>query len=204
MIKGGFLFSIGTNLNTFVTKNEDQFVYYVLDEKDTRFNIKLGFGYYIKDTHPIGFGFRYYYDQTASIYENPIGDTIHYNALTREYTTNIYYGITKSLFKSKRVFLISDPSIFYTFSNTHTDRSFEKNTEFSRSVMHAISVGLNVGVMVFLAPKLSAQAAVGPVGVGYQWENFYLNDEPNGSNDSFFIRMTPNILTFEFAITRYF
>jgi len=58
--------------------------------------------------------------------------------------------------------------------------------------------------MVFLAPKMSAQASVGPVGIGYKWEKFYLNDEANGSTSNFFIKMTPNLLNFEFAISRYF
>ena len=202
--KGNFILSLGTNLNTYVSKNEDQLVYYVLDEKNTRFNIKLGFGYYIKDSNPVGAGFRYYYDKSSITYENAVGDTINYNERTNEYVTNLFYGITKSLFNSKRVFIISDPSLFFSIGNTKSDRTFDNVTEYSRSDTYSISVGLNVGVMVFLAPKMSAQASVGPVGVGYQWENFYLDDKPNGSNANFFIKMTPNILNFEFAISRYF
>jgi len=124
LCKGNFILSLGTNLNTYTSKNEDQLLYYVLDEKNTRFNIKLGFGYYIKDTNPVGVGFRYYYDKSNIIYENAIGDTINYNELTNEYVTNLFYGITKSLFNSKRVFMISDPSLFFSVGNTKSERTF--------------------------------------------------------------------------------
>ena len=81
--KGNFILSLGTNLATDVNKYEDQFLYYVLDETNTRFNIKLGFGYYVKNTNPVGVGFRYFYDKSQITYENAIGDTVNYNSQSK-------------------------------------------------------------------------------------------------------------------------
>jgi len=91
-----------------------------------------------------------------------------------------------------------------SYGDTKSDRTFEGSKEFSSSKRYAVSIGLNVGIIVFHSPKMSAAACVGPVGMGYQWENFYLDNENNGSNANFFIRMTPDLLNFEFAISRYF
>jgi len=202
--KGFYAFSVGMNFGQYTSKNEDAFIYYILDEKNIKYNIKLGFSYNIKDNRAVGVGFRFINDDTSILYENAVGDTINTNSLERRYITSIYYGISKSLFGSKRVFLISDPSLFFITGSTDSDRTIDGISEQSESNLKSISIGLHVGLQVFLAPKLSAQIAVGPVGLGYQWEEFELDGESNGSTESFFVRMSPDILSFEFSISRYF
>lgn len=202
--KGYYSFSVGMNFGQYTSKNEDAFIYYILDEQNIKYNIKLGFSYNFKDNRSLGVGFRYINDDTTIEYENAVGDTINTSSLERRYVTSLYYGISKSLFGSKRVFLVSDPSIFFTAGSTDSNRTIYEVSELSESTLRSISLGLHVGLQVFLAPKLSTQILVGPVGVGYQWEDFTLDGEPNGSADSFFVRMSPDILSFEFSISRYF
>ena len=202
--KGYYVFSVGLNFGQFTSKNEDALIYYILDEENTIYNIKLGFGYNIDDYRSIGAGFRFFNDDTSIEYENAVGDTINTTSLERRYVTSLYYGISKSLFGSKRVFFVTDPSLFFTVGNTNSNRTFDGISEESKSTLRSISVGLHVGLQVFLAPKLSTQILVGPVGVGYIWEDFELDGESNGSNESFFVRMSPDILNFEFSISRYF
>ena len=202
--KGYYSFSVGMNFGQYTSKNEDAFIYYILDEQNIKYNIKLGFAYNIKDNRSFGVGFRYINDDTTIEYENAVGDTINTSSLERRYVTSLYYGISKSLFGSKRVFLISDPSVFFTVGNTDSSRTLDGISELSESTLRSLSIGLHVGLQVFLAPKLSTQILVGPVGVGYQWEDFTLDGEPNESADSFFVRMSPDILSFEFSISRYF
>jgi hypothetical protein len=202
--KGFYGLSVGMNFGQYTSKNEDAFVYFILDEENIKYNIKLGFSYNIKDNRALGVGFRFLKDDRATLYENAVGDTIKTNSDERRYVTNIYYGISKSLFGSNRVFLISDPSLFFTTGSTDSNRTIDGFSEQSDSTIKSISIGLHVGLQVFMAPKLSAQIAVGPVGLGYQWEEFELDGEPNGSTESFFVRMSPDILSFEFSISRYF
>ena len=202
--KGYYSFSVGMNFGQYTSKNEDAFIYYILDEQNIKYNIKLGFAYNIKDNRSLGVGFRYINDDTTIEYENAVGDTINTSSLERRYVTSLYYGISKSLFGSKRVFLISDPSVFFTVGNTDSSRTLDGISELSESTLRSLSIGLHVGLQVFLAPKLSTQILVGPVGVGYQWEDFTLDGEPNESADSFFVRMSPDILSFEFSISIYF
>lgn len=202
--EGHYAFSVGVNFGQFTSKNEDAFIYYILDEENLKYNIKLGFSYAIKDRRNVGVGFRYYHDDTSIEYENAVGDTINTNTLEKRYVASVFYGISKSLFGSKRVFMVSDPSIFFSSGSTDAERTLDGLTELSESTLRSLSIGLHVGLQVFLAPKLSAQVLVGPVGVGYQWEDFNLDGEPNGNADSFFVRMSPNLLSFEFSISRYF
>jgi len=202
--KGYYAFSVGMNFGQYTSKNEDAFIYYILDEKNVKYNVKLGFSYNIKDNRAIGLSFRMVNDDTNILYENAIGDTINTNSLERYYSVGAFYAITKSLFKSKRVHMISDPGLVYTIGSTDATRTFEGISEQSESSLRSISIGLHVGLQVFLAPKLSTQVSVGPVGVGYQWEDFTLDGDPNGSTESFFVRMSPDILSFEFSISRYF
>ena len=192
------------NFGQYVTKNEDNFIYYTIDEKNIKYNVKLGFGYYINDNKTVGVGFRFINDENDITYENAVRDTINTSSHEKSYVTSVYYGISKPLFGSKRVFFISDPSLFFTTGSTEVERNLDELTEFSKSHLKSISIGLHVGIQAFIAPKLSAQFAVGPVGVGYQWEEFTLDDEPNGTAESFFIRMSPDIFNFEFSISRYF
>ena len=202
--KGKHFFGVGTNFNTSVAKNEDDFIIFILDEENTRFNIKLAFGYNIRDNHPVGIAFRHFYDKENIVYENTLRDTISSNSVRKDYITNIFYGVTKPLFNSKKVYLISDPSIFFGFGNTKTNRSLEGESEFSASYRYSVSLGLNVGILVFLSPKMAVQATIGPVGAGYEWENFELEGESNGYKSDFFVRMSPNLLNLEFSISRYF
>ena len=58
--------------------------------------------------------------------------------------------------------------------------------------------------MVFISPKMSVQATIGPVGAGYEWEDFEVDGEPDGSTSDFFIRMSPDFLNLEVSISRYF
>ena len=202
--KGNYAFTVGMNFGQYTSKNEDAFIYYILDEENVKYNIKLGFAYNVKDGRQVGAGFRYINDDTSIEYENAVGDTINTTSFERRYVTSIFYGISKSLFGSKRVFLISDPSLFFTAGNTDSSRTIDEISELSESTVKSISIGLHVGLQLFLAPKLSTQILVGPVGFGYQWEDFEMNGEPNGNTDSFFVRMSPDILSFEFSISRYF
>lgn len=202
--EGYYSFSIGFNFDQFVSKNQDEFIYFVLDDKELRYNIKLGFGYQFKDLKSFGIGLRYYYDQYDVEYENAVGDTIVSTSLDRRITTNLFYGISKPLFGSKRVFMIGDPSLFFTYGTGETTRQVDLIEEFAESRLYAISVGLNVGIQAFLNQKLSAQVSIGPVGVGYRWEEFTLDGVPNGNNESFFARMSPDLFNFEFSISRYF
>jgi len=202
--KGFYAFSVGVNFGQSTSKNEDAFIYYILDEKNIKYNVKVGFSYNIKDNSALGVAFRFTNDDTSILYENAVGDTINTNSLERRYVTSIFYGISKSLFGSKRVFLISDPSLFFAVGSTDSNRTVDGIFEQSESHLKSISLGLHVGLQVFLAPKLSLQVGIGPVGVGYQWEDFDLDGEPNGSTESFFFRMSPDILNFEFSISRYF
>lgn len=202
--KGYYAFSVGMNFGQYTNKNEDAFIYFILDEKNIKYNVKLGFSYNIKDNRAVGVSFRLVNDDNNILYENAVGDTINTNTLERYYSVGAFYAVTKSLFKSKRVNMISDPGIIFTTGSTDATRTFEGISEQSESNLRSISLGLHVGLQVFLAPKLSAQVAVGPVGVGYQWEEFELDGEPNGDAESFFVRMSPDILSFEFSISRYF
>jgi len=202
--KGYYAFSVGMNFGQYTSKNEDAFIYFILDEKNIKYNVKLGFSYNIQDNKAVGISFRLVNDDTNILYENAVGDTINTNTLERSYSVGAFYALSKPLFKSRRVNMISDPGIIFTTGSTESNRTFEGVSEQSDSNLRSISLGLHVGLQVFLAPKLSAQIAVGPVGFGYQWEEFTLDDEPNGSTENFFVRMSPDILSFEFSISRYF
>lgn len=202
--KGKMFLSVGANLFTDVTKNQDQFTSYTLDESDQQFNVKLAYGYFIKDTHPIGVGFKYVNNNFESTYETLLLDTVNYSERNNDYIINIFYGVTKPLFGSQRIYLISDPSFFFTGGNTRSERLIDGNTDYSKTVRNEIALGLNVGALFFLWPNMAAAVSVGPVGFGYKWENYFLNGEQNGSSDSFFIRMSPDLFTFQFTISRYF
>lgn len=202
--EGYYAFSVGMNFGQYTSKNEDAYIYYILDEKNIKYNIKLGFSYNIKDNRAVGLSFRYVNDDYNILYENAIGDTINTNTLERYYSIGAFYAVTKPLFKSRRVNMISDPGIIFTTGSTESERTFGPITEYSETNLRSISIGLHVGIQVFLAPRLSAQASVGPVGVGYQWEDFELDGDPNGSTENFFIRMSPDVLSLEFSISRYF
>jgi len=39
--KGNYSFSIGMNFGQYVTKNEDNFIYYTIDEKNIKYNVKF-------------------------------------------------------------------------------------------------------------------------------------------------------------------
>lgn len=202
--EGNYMFSIGFNFGQFINKNEDEFIYYVLDDKAVKYNIKLGFGYQFKDLKSVGVGLRYYHDDYQVTYENVVGDTISSSNFERRLTTNLFYGISKPLFDSKKVFFISDPSLFFTVGNGESTREFEGESQMGESKLFSMSIGLNVGLQVFLSPKMSTQISVGPVGVGYQWEEFTLDGVPNGSAESFFARMSPDVFNLEFSVSRYF
>jgi len=202
--KGKMFLSIGANLFTDNIKNQDQFTSYTLDESDQKFNIKLAYGYFIKDTHPIGIGFKYVRNNLTSTYETLLGDTVDYSERNNDYIVNVFYGVTKPLFGSQRIYFLSDPSIFFRGGNTKSDRKIDEATDFSKTVRNEIALGLNVGAMFFLWPNMAAAITIGPVGFGYSWENYYLNDEDNGGSNNFFIRMSPDLFTFQFTISNYF
>ena len=75
-----------------------------------------------------------------------MGDAINTNTLERSYVTSVYYGISKSLFGSKRVFFISDPSLFFTTGSTDSNRNIDEISEQSESHLKSISIGLHVGL----------------------------------------------------------
>lgn len=79
--KGNYAFSVGMNFGQYTSKNEDAFIYYVLDEQNIKYNIKLGFGYNIKENRAVGVGFRFINEDTSIEYENAVGDTINTTSL---------------------------------------------------------------------------------------------------------------------------
>lgn len=203
--KGKMFLGVGANLFTDNTQNQDRLTAYVLEESDRNFNIKLAYGYFIKDMKPVGIGFKYVTNELTSTYETLLLDTVNYTEINNDYIFNAYYGATTQIFGSKRFFLFSDPSIFFTGGNTKTERTTgDGNTEFSKTVRNELALGLNVGVLFFLFPNMSFGASVGPVGLGYRWENYFINDEDAGGSSFWFIRMSPDLLRVQFTMATYF
>ena len=203
--KGMMFLGLGVNLFTNNTKNQDRFVNYVLDESDRNFNLKLIYGYFIKDTHPVGVSFKYVTNELNTTYQSLLGDTILYKEISNDYIFNAYYGVTKQLFGSQRIYFISDPGIFFTGGNTRSDRSDSDGAlDDSKTIRNEVALGLNVGILFFLWPNMAVSGSVGPVGIGYQWETYYVNGEANGESSDFFIRMSPDILRLQIGISRYF
>lgn len=202
--KGKFALSLGANLIFDQTKNTDEFFYYAIDEQTKRSNFKLGASLFLNERNSIGVAFRYRNLYSNVLYENSVGDTVNYEEKFKSYVASIFYGIVKPFANSKRFFLVSDPSINFGQSLLEGKRSLDENSDDSRQETFYISLGLNAGILVLVSNNMSVQATVGPVGVGYKIDSYYLNNEPNGVNDSFFLRMSPDILNFEFSISRYF
>ena len=202
--KGNFVLSIGANLFSYLDKNQDQFIYYALEETSRYFNIKTGLSYTLSDGKQLGVAFRYKRSYTHTKYENSASDTVEYIDNLDSYTANVFYGITKPIFQSQRYFLISDPGISFERSVSNDERLFDNQISYNTKKTTAVAIGLNVGVLVLLSKKMSLQATVGPVGIGYRFDDFSTNDIDSGNNESFFIRMSPSILNFEFSVSRYF
>ena len=98
--QGNFFLSAGFNFNELVTKNNDEFIFYILDDSNTRYNVKLGSGYMVEDMRSVGVGFRYFYDKYEVTYENAGGDTIRSTSRSTKAIGNIFYGISKPIFDS--------------------------------------------------------------------------------------------------------
>lgn len=203
--KGKKMLGIGANLFTDNTQNQDRLTAFILDETDRNFNIKVVAGYHIRDMNPVGIGFKYVTNELTSTYETLLLDTVNYTEINNDYIVNAFYGLTKPILGSKRLYLASDPSIFYSGGNTKSERTTgDGRSELAKTVRNELAMGLNVGVLFFLFPNMSIGAGVGPVGIGYRWETYFLDGEESGSSSFWFIRMSPDLLRVQVSIARYF
>ena len=203
--KGKRFLGVGANLFTDNFQNQDRLTAFILNETDRNFNIKVVGGYFIKDMKPVGIGFKYVTNELSTTYETLLLDTVDYTEINNSYIFNAYYGITKPIFDSKRFYIFSDPSLFFTGGNTKSERTTgDGQTEFAKTVRNELALGLNVGVLFFLFPNMAVGASVGPVGIGYRWENYFINEEDNGGSSFWFIRMSPDVLRLQISVARYF
>mgnify|MGYP003670949384 CR=1 FL=1 len=202
--KGNFFVSVSANFKTNISKNSDEFFYYIIDEDTKNYNFKIGAGYMINDRRSIALAYGHSYAYINTLYETSVLDTINYEEKTRSNFARISYGVTKPIFNSKSVFMISDPGISFERSIFDGKRFFGEEITNNRTESSAVAMGINVGLLVLIFKKMSFNGTIGPIGAGYKVDHFYLDGKSDGTSSDFFLRMTPDIWTFRFAVTRYF
>lgn len=202
--KGRFMMGIGGNLNSHVRKNEDDYIYYTLDEKLTFMNVKAYFGYFYKDHKAAGLGFRYSRDFIRTKYVTTLGDTVNYAERYNAYESSLFQKKLTPVFGSKRVYMVTMPELSYRIGISNRNRVDYVGETNTRVEAHTISAGIHIGFMVFPASGLSLEAKVGPLGVGYTWEGFVEDKVKHTNAQNYFVNLSPKFYMFSFVFTSYF
>jgi len=202
--KGTFTLGIGGFLDENRIRNQEAWSYYILDEKKSQMNIRFSASYFMSDRKAVGLSFRYIRKHNTTLYTDILGDTTLYDERENGYDMNLFYKIHNPIFGSKRVYFIMQPELAYKLTITNTEREYGNVLSLNETRKHRISAGFQVGVLLFPFEGFSLEAKLGPLGVGYSWEN-YLEEGDNISNSqNFFVHLVPRITSVSFVMTKYF
>ena len=137
-------------------------------------------------------------------YTTVLGDTINYSEKSNNLIYSLFHKYMYPIFGSRRVYLVTLPELSYEHGISDRFRSDGLTETFSQKRSNTISAGFHVGILVFPFSGFSLEAKVGPLGIGYGWENFYENDITSTSAQNFFINLSPKLYMFNFIFSSYF
>jgi hypothetical protein len=75
------------------------------------------------------------------------------------------------------------------------NQNLSKTDYFSRSLV------LKFGFLVFPHKKFSVEGSISSVGAGYEKQEFFLDERPDGSSEDLFVLLTPDLFTMQFKVS---
>lgn len=202
--KGKIMLGLGAYLTDDTRRNEDDIIYYIIDERENDINFKLQMGYFSDDYKVTGIGFQYRRNNNHYLYTTLLGDTVKYDELTNNFRIDVFRKYYSPIFGSKRVYLITQPEISYAHSKADRFRADLSGDIHSSSYSNTISAGFQVGFLVFPMSGFAIEGRVGPLGIGYNWEFFDQEGNNTINKESFFIHLQPRWYLINFLFTSYF
>jgi len=202
--KGRITVGIAGQLKTDEDKNYDDISQYIIDWNDRNLFLKLTSSYFIKDRKSLGIFIRHGRQNLDYTYVTVIGDTISNETKERSWRGGFYYKLHSPVFGSKRVYWISiaELGIGHTTRNDKTILPYQENISETDNLNMGIVA--RFGFLVFPFKGFSIEGSIAALGFGYDMQNFYYNEDPNGSSNDFVVLFTPDILSIQFRITTYF
>lgn len=204
LMKGRYTIGVSGQLRTDKDKNYDNISQYILDWNDRNFFLKLTSSYFVKDRKSLGMFVRHARQNLDYSYVTVIGDTIINETTERSWSGGIYYKMHTPVFNSKRVYWLSiaELGISHTSRNDKTILPLRENL----SETESWDTGLigRFGFLVFPFKNFSIEGTIAAIGLGYDMQKFYYNEEPNGTSNDFVVLFTPDILSIQFKISTYF
>ncbi len=202
--KGRFTIGLSGQLKTNKDKNYDDISQYIIDWSDRNFFLKLTSSYFIKDRKSLGVFVRYARQNLDYSYVTVIGDTISNETRERSWRGGFYFKMHTPVFGSKRVYWISIAEL----GIGHIKRIDKTILPLQENISEADNLGTGItvrfGFLVFPFKGFSIEGSIAALGLGYEMQKFYYNEEPNGSSDDFVVLFTPDILSIQFRISTYF
>lgn len=203
--KGIFTIGVGGRYKTNIDKNYEYFSSYVLEKKDKDLFLRLAISYFIKDKNSLGIFTSYSNFKSDYNYVTVVGDTVQNHTTESDFRGGFFFKKHNSLFDSKRIFWISQVELGISLA-TKMDYTYviEKREQTSKNEILSTNLLLRFGLLLFPFKKFSIEGSLAAVGIGYESQKFYTDDQPNGSSGDFFIAFTPDFFTLQFKITSYF
>lgn len=204
LIKGRVTVGIGGRFKTDLDKNFDDYSQYVLEQKDKDFFLRLTAGYFVKDRQSVGIFGRYGDFKSDYTYVTVLGDTVHNITTESDFRGGFFYKSHTPVFGSKRVYWISMAELGFSTGTRKDNTTVRENQNLAKTDFSSTSLVLRFGFLVFPFKNFSIEGSLAAVGAGYEKQEFYLEGQPDGSSEDFFVLLTPDLFTIQFKVSTYF
>ncbi len=203
--KNTFSTGFGVAVKQDNAKNQDLLIYYVNDETTFNAMLRLYFAYFLRDQQALGLEFRYENDRSDLDYAGTLSASTKSNDKSNAYSAALFYKFHTPIFGSRRIYFITQPQLSYRLS--FTERTYDDGLDpvvTTESTGHERAAGFMVGIAIFPLADFSLEAKLGPLGVGYGWEQYTENGQPRGTTQNYFVRISPDFWTLNFSFATYF
>jgi hypothetical protein len=202
--KGTMFSSLTFSAGSREAENENQLLYYVVDQDKSNLEIRLDPGYVIRENLAVGLGLLYGYNKENRLQRNSDGTLTDYRSYQRNFALRPYVKNFIPLGNSHKFYVVI-PTELQFGSGSRVQESLT-NGILTRTYSSTFYYGLEMrpGLLAFIVENFGFEVNVGAFGLSSSIEKIKKTNEPDGEVKNNDLSLRINLLQLSFGFAAYF
>jgi hypothetical protein len=204
MKKGVWFSSLTFAAGKKTAENDNQLVFYAIDQKKSSMQLRLDPGYVIKQNLAVGLGILYGFNKETSTRQSSDGTITDYKSYQREYAFRPFIKNFIPLGKSHKFYVVVPTELQFGYGTRVTEAT--TNQLLDRTYTNTIYYGVEMrpGLLAFIVENFGFEINVGAFGLSSSIEKTTRTNFPDGEVKNNDLSLKINLLQLSFGFAAYF
>ena len=204
MKKGVWFSSLTFAAGKKTAENDNQLIFYAIDQKKSSMQLRLDPGYVIKQNLAVGLGILYGFNKETSTRQSSDGTITDYKSYQREYAFRPFIKNFIPLGKSHKFYVVVPTELQFGYGTRVTEAT--TNQLLDRTYTNTIYYGVEMrpGLLAFIVENFGFEINVGAFGLSSSIEKTTRTNFPDGEVKNNDLSLKINLLQLSFGFAAYF